>query len=64
MSLAASNPLTTQDDVAAALVGHGVEVHAIRGESEDAYGAHVIAAAARGPQPRPQDRRDAGRRPG
>jgi adenosylhomocysteinase len=50
VELCASNPLTTQDDVAAALVGHGVAVHAIRGESEDAYGAHVIAAAARGPQ--------------
>jgi len=50
VELCASNPLTTQDDVAAALVAHGVEVHAIRGESEDAYGAHVIAAAARRPQ--------------
>ena len=50
VELCASNPLTTQDDVAAALVGHGVAVHAIRGESEDAYGAHVIAAAARAPQ--------------
>ena len=50
VQLCASNPLTTQDDVAAALVGHGVAVHAIRGESEEAYGAHVIAAAARGPQ--------------
>jgi adenosylhomocysteinase len=51
VELCASNPLTTQDDVAAALVlRHGVVVHAIRGESEAAYGAHVIAAAARGPQ--------------
>jgi len=50
VELCASNPLTTQDDVAAALVGDGVAVHAIRGESEDAYGAHVIAAASRGPQ--------------
>ena len=50
VELCASNPLTTQDDVAAALVGHGVAVHAIRGESEDAYGAHVIAAAQRAPQ--------------
>ncbi|HEX8686634.1 MAG TPA: adenosylhomocysteinase, partial [Pyrinomonadaceae bacterium] len=50
VELCASNPLTTQDDVAAALVGDGVEVHATRGESEDAYGAHVIAAAARAPQ--------------
>ncbi len=50
VELCASNPLTTQDDVAAALVGHGVAVHAIRGERGDAYGAHVIAAAARAPQ--------------
>jgi adenosylhomocysteinase len=50
VELCASNPLTTQDDVAAALVGHGVGVHAIRGERGDAYGAHVIAAAARAPQ--------------
>ncbi len=50
VELCASNPLTTQDDVAAALLHHGVEVHAIRGEGEEAYGAHVIAAAARAPQ--------------
>lgn len=50
VELCASNPLTTQDDVAAALVDHGVAVHAIRGESEDAYGAHVVAAASRAPQ--------------
>ncbi|MEJ7798463.1 MAG: adenosylhomocysteinase [Solirubrobacteraceae bacterium] len=50
VELCASNPLTTQDDVAAALVRHGVAVHAIRGESEDVYGAHVIAAAGRRPQ--------------
>ncbi len=50
VELCASNPLTTQDDVAAALVGHGVAVHARRGETGEAYGAHVIAAAARGPQ--------------
>jgi len=50
VELCASNPLTTQDDVAAALVGHGVAVHAIRGESGDAYAGHVTAAAARAPQ--------------
>jgi adenosylhomocysteinase len=48
--LCASNPLTTQDDVAAALVNEGVGVHAIRGEDGDAYGAHVIALASRAPQ--------------
>ncbi len=35
--LAASNPLSTQDDVAAALVEDGVEVCAWRGMSEDEY---------------------------
>ena len=48
--LCASNPLTTQDDVAAALVQrHGVGVHAIRGEDADRYAAHVAALAARAP---------------
>ena len=48
--LCASNPLTTQDDVAAALVDRfGVGVHAVRGEDADAYGAHVIALASRAP---------------
>jgi adenosylhomocysteinase len=50
VELCASNPLTTQDDVAAALVARGVAVHAIRGERADAYAAHVVAAAARAPQ--------------
>jgi len=48
--LCASNPLSTQDDVAAALVADGVGVHAVRGESADAYGAHVVALASRAPQ--------------
>jgi adenosylhomocysteinase len=48
--LCASNPLTTQDDVAAALVAHhDVGVHAVRGEDADAYAAHVVALAARAP---------------
>jgi len=48
--LCASNPLTTQDDVAAALVAHhDVAVYAARGEDADAYAAHVIALAARAP---------------
>jgi adenosylhomocysteinase len=42
VALCASNPLSTQDDVAAALVAeHGAEVHAVRGEDADAYLAHV-----------------------
>ena len=48
--LCASNPLTTQDDVAAALVEHhGVGVHAVRGEDGAGYAAHVVALAARAP---------------
>ena len=43
--LCASNPLSTQDDVAAALVGHyGIPVHAIRGESTEVYYRHINAA--------------------
>jgi adenosylhomocysteinase len=48
--LCASNPLTTQDDVAAALVAEGIGVHAVRGESGDAFGAHVLTLAASAPQ--------------
>jgi adenosylhomocysteinase len=48
--LCASNPLTTQDDVAAALVDRfGVGVHAVRGEDADTYAAHVVGLAARAP---------------
>jgi adenosylhomocysteinase len=48
--LCASNPLTTQDDVAAALVAHhDVGVYAARGEDADAYAAHVIALASHAP---------------
>ncbi|HFD79753.1 MAG TPA: adenosylhomocysteinase [Gammaproteobacteria bacterium] len=43
--LCASNPLSTQDDVAAALVEHyGIPVHAIRGESTEVYYRHIGAA--------------------
>jgi adenosylhomocysteinase len=43
--LCASNPLSTQDDVAAALVVHdGIAVHAIRGESTETYYRHIQAA--------------------
>jgi len=51
VALAAANPLSTQDDVAAALVEHfGAEVHARRGEDLDAYVAHVGALVARSPR--------------
>ena len=39
--LCASNPLSTQDDVAAALVTEGVEVMAIRGEDSERYHRHI-----------------------
>ena len=40
--LCASNPLSTQDDVAAALVNeYGVRVYAIKGEDDDTYYAHI-----------------------
>ena len=51
VALCAANPLSTQDDVAAALVSvHGAEVHAVRGEDADRYAAHVAALVAREPQ--------------
>jgi adenosylhomocysteinase len=43
--LIASNPLSTQDDVAAALVSEwGVSVYAIKGESTETYNRHVRTA--------------------
>ena len=42
--LCASNPLSTQDDVAAALVAQGVPVYAVRGEDSERYYRHIIAA--------------------
>src|SRR5947208_13147455 len=43
--LCASNPLSTQDDVAAALVDdYDIAVFAIKGEDNDTYYAHIEAA--------------------
>ena len=42
--LCASNPLSTQDDVAAALVDEGIGVYAIKGEDRDTYFRHLGAA--------------------
>lgn len=43
--LIASNPLSTQDDVAASLVhDYGITVCAINGESTDVYYKHIVAA--------------------
>jgi adenosylhomocysteinase len=49
--LCASNPLSTQDDVAAALVDrHEAHVFAINGEDNETYYRHIAAAVERGPQ--------------
>ncbi|MGH2462985.1 MAG: adenosylhomocysteinase [Candidatus Limnocylindria bacterium] len=49
--LCASNPLSTQDEVAAALVAeHGIEVFAIKGEDRDTYYAHINSALDHRPQ--------------
>jgi adenosylhomocysteinase len=49
--LCASNPLSTQDDVAAALVTHyGIRTYAIKGEDTDTYYAHIDAAIDHKPQ--------------
>ena len=51
VALCASNPLSTQDDVAAALVDrHGAGVYAINGEDNDTYYRHIHAAVDRHPQ--------------
>jgi adenosylhomocysteinase len=47
LALCASNPLSTQDDVAAALVQeYGISVFAIRGEDEATYYQHIRRALA------------------
>src|SRR5438445_12402783 len=40
----ASNPLSTQDDVAAALDSDGIPTFAIKGEDNDTYYRHINAA--------------------
>ena len=51
LRLCASNPLSTQDDVAAALVGeYGVSVFARRGEDNDTYYRHIHQALDHAPQ--------------
>ncbi len=49
--LCASNPLSTQDDAAAALVEeYGISVFAIKGEDNDTYYQHIEAAVDHKPQ--------------
>jgi adenosylhomocysteinase len=51
VALCSANPLSTQDDVAAALVlEDGVSVLALRGENLDTYVEHVLALLDEGPQ--------------
>jgi adenosylhomocysteinase len=47
--LCASNPLSTQDDVAAALVKEGLRTYAIKGENHTQYYDHIRAALAHRP---------------
>ena len=50
VALCASNPLSTQDDVASCLVrDYGIPVFAIKGESNDVYYQHLTAAAEHAP---------------
>jgi adenosylhomocysteinase len=49
LHLAASNPLSTQDDVAAALVAEGVAVHARHGVDRAGYVTHLEAVLDPGP---------------
>ena len=51
VSLCASNPLSTQDDVAAALVNEfGIATFAIKGEDNDTYYRHIDAVLDQHPQ--------------
>jgi len=43
------NPLSTQDDIAAALVHEGMEVYAVHGASMEEYEAHLCAALSHKP---------------
>jgi adenosylhomocysteinase len=50
VALCASNPLSTQDDVAAHLVrDHGIKVFAVKGEDKESYYDHIRAALAHRP---------------
>jgi adenosylhomocysteinase len=43
VALCASNPLSTQDDVAAALVEAGIDTYAVKGEETDTFFKHIDA---------------------
>ena len=48
--LCASNPLSTQDDAAAALVDYGIPTSAIKGEDDATYYKHISTALDHSPQ--------------
>src|SRR5512140_400608 len=51
VAICASNPLSTQDDVAASLVrDYGIPVFAIKGEDNDTYYQHIMSALDHKPQ--------------
>jgi adenosylhomocysteinase len=49
VAVCASNPLSTQDDVAAALCEQGIAAFAIRGEDDESYYGHIRAVLDRRP---------------
>ena len=49
MSVTGSNPLSTQDDVAAALVHDGLNVYAWHGATDDEYRSHIRCVLEQGP---------------
>ncbi|MAG34728.1 MAG: adenosylhomocysteinase [Dehalococcoidia bacterium] len=50
ITICASNPLSTQDDVAAALVAEGMSVFAIKGEDDQTYYRHIQSVLDARPQ--------------
>lgn len=50
IALCASNPLSTQDDVAAALCEYGIPTFAIKGEDNATYYSHIESVVASKPQ--------------
>jgi adenosylhomocysteinase len=50
LALCASNPLSTQDDVAAALCEYGIPTFAIKGEDNPTYYSHIESVIATEPQ--------------
>ena len=49
MHVTGCNPLSTQDDVAAAVAAGGIDVYARRGVTDEEYERHLIAALSPGP---------------